>query len=316
MPAVSIARLRDELEILYAAPRRQPSTLRQVRQVLRELAEVPGLKTTAHLTTVNIARWMDLRPGRSAPTHKSHLRCLSAIASYCVAEGYLRRDPFDFRGVSEWIRDDAVPSRPRTHRHRSLGEVAAVLERADAEAGSGAWEARRLQALVYVYAYLGLRAAEALHLWVSDVDLDRSVVTLRPHPEDGWRPKTLRSAAELPIAAVLRDQLALWLPHTGCRWAFPGTKLRGPWLSGGPGVRPLDKVRALGERAGVPGLTISTFRKTIGTYAKALGFSQLELKALLRHSNVETQRWYDEDAVESLRQATSRIQFPRTATAP
>jgi hypothetical protein len=69
----------------------------------------------------------------------------------------------------------------------------------------------------------------------------------------------------------------------------------------------------LGRRAGVPGLTIASFRKTIGTYAKAWGLGQLELKALLRHSNVETQSWYDEEPVESLRPATAKIMFPRIA---
>jgi integrase len=186
-----------------------------------------------------------------------------------------------------------------------------VLQLADREAVS--WESRRLQALVYTYAYLGLRAAEALHLWVDDVDLGRSAVTLRSHPEEGWKPKTLKSSAVLPIAEPLSAVLAVWLPHTGTRWVFPGKKLRGPWLSGGPGVRPLDQVKELGRRAGVPGLTIASFRKTIGTYAKSWGFSQLELKALLRHSAVETQRWYDEEEIESLRPAVAKVQFPRIA---
>ncbi len=313
MPSVSIARLHDELMTLYAPPRRAKKTQSQVAQVLRELAEVPGLKKSSDLRTVNIARWMDLHADRSAVTHKSHLRCLRRICVYAVKEGYLRSSPFDFMPVGGWIRDDAAPVRERAPRHRSPADMARVLALADDEAADGDWGRCRLRALVYVYAYLGLRAAEGLHLWAADIDLVRSIVTIQRHPEDGWKPKTLRSNAILPLADPLADVLRDWIPRLDCRWLFPGKKLRGPWLSGGPGVRPLDQVAELGKRAGVPGLTIASFRKTVGTYAKTWGLSQLELKALLRHSNVETQAWYDEAAVESLRPATAKIQFPRIA---
>src|SRR5208337_4765407 len=310
MPAISISRLHDELMVIYAPPRRANSTRRQVAQIMREIAAVPGVKKTSDLRSVTIARWMDLHPDRTAVTTKSLLRCLRSIVHYATAEGYLRNSPFDFRKVNSWLRDDAAPA-VRPPRHRSIAEVTRVLDQADSEAASGAWDRRRLRALVYVYTYLGLRAAEALHLWVSDVELFRSAIHLQAHPEDGWKPKTLKSAAVLPLATPLVTVLADWLPDTSCRWAFPGLKRRGPWLHGGPGIRPLDQVRELGARAGVPGLTIASFRKTLGTYAKSWGFSQLELKGLLRHSNVETQRWYDEDEVEALRPATAKIQFPR-----
>jgi integrase len=312
MPAISIATFASELMTLYAPPRRARSTQRQVAQVLREFATA-GVNTTADLRAVMIARWMDLHPARSAVTHKSHLRCLRAVISYALAEGYLERSPFQFRPVGSWIRDDTAPSRARTPRHRSIDDVARILSTASDEASGGRWEARRLEALLYTYAYLGLRAAEALHLWTSDVSLEGRSVSVQAHVEDGWRPKTLKSAAVLPIAEPLADVLGRWLPHTGARWVFPGKKLRGPWVTGGPGVRPLDQVKELGRRAGVPGLTIASFRKTIGTYAKSWGFSQLELKALLRHSHVETQKWYDEEAVESLRPAAAKVQFPRIA---
>ncbi len=310
MPAISIARLYDELMVIYAPPRRAASTRRQVAQVMREITAVPGVRKSSDLRSVTIAKWMDLHPDRTAVTTKSLLRCLRAITTYAIAEGYLKHSPFSYRKVNSWIRDDAAPP-ARTLKHRSIEDVTRVLELADAEASGGAWDRRRLRMLVNLYAYLGLRMAEAPHLWVSDVDLFRSALHLQAHAEDGWRPKTLRSAAVLPLAGPLVGLLADWIPDTGCRWVIPGKKRQGPWLHGGPGVRPLDQVRELGARAGVPGLTIASFRKTIGTFAKSWGFSQLELKALLRHSSVETQRWYDEDEVEALRPATAKIQFPR-----
>jgi len=188
-----------------------------------------------------------------------------------------------------------------------------VLELADLEAQTGRWESLRIWAMVYLYAYTGLRAGEGLHLWTTDVDLRAEMITIQAHAEDDYRPKTLRSAARLPIARPLGDVLAIWLPHSGCRWLFPGLKRLGPWLHGGPGVRPLDQIAELGRRAGMAGLTMATFRKTFGTYAKTWQFSPLELQAWLRHSSITTQRWYDEEEVEALRPSAAKIQFPRIA---
>jgi len=314
MPAISIARLTDELMALYAPPLRERSTRRQVAQVLREFREA-GVKKSSDFRPVAIARWMELHPERTAVTARSLLRCLRVVLNYCTSCGYLKQSPLEWRKAKDWIRADAGPAPKSRPGHRTLAEVTRVLELADVEAEAGGWDAQRLRALVYVYSYLGLRAAEALHLWVLDVDLARSALTLQAHPEDGWKPKTLKSAAVLPIAPPLAEVLADWMPRTGCRWLFPGKKRRGPWLEGGPGVRPLDQVKELGARAGVKGLTIHSFRKTLGTYAKSWGFSQLELKALLRHSSVETQRWYDDEAVDSLRPAVERVTFPRICIA-
>ncbi len=313
MPAVSFARFAEELLILYQPPRRARSTYRQMSQVLREFAVDSALKRTSDLRPVAIARWMDRHPERTAVTTRSLLRCFRAACSHAMASGYLSVSPFTAWKPADWIRaDSGPPSRP--HPGHCTGEqIRAVLERADLEAQTGQWESCRRRALIYLYSFTGMRAGEGLHLWTSDVDLSAEMITIQPHAEDGYRPKTLRSAARLPIARPLLPILATWLPLSGCRWLFPGLKRLGPWLTGGPGVRPLDQVAELGRRAGVAGLTIATFRKTFGTYAKTWQFSPLELQAWLRHTSVATQRWYDEEEVEALRPSAAKIQFPRIA---
>lgn len=313
MPAVSFARFEEEVLELYEPPLCKPNTAKQVRQVLREFREVKGVRKTSDLSPVAIARWIKAHPDRSAVTIESLLRCFRPMLKYAVIKGYLKHSPLEFRDADGWVREDKRPVKRPHPGSRSIDEMTAVLARADEEATAGGWQERRVQALVYVYAYLGLRAAEALHLWVSDVDLAKSVVTIRCHPEDDWTPKTLASAATLPVAPPLAVVLREWTPETGCRWLFPGMKLLGPWVSGGPGAKPLDKVKALGERAGVENLTIAAFRKTIGTYAKTWGLGPLELKALLRHTNVETQDWYDDKAADALRKGVGKIDFPRLA---
>jgi integrase len=100
-----------------------------------------------------------------------------------------------------------------------------------------------------------------------------------------------------------------WSAETGCIWLFPGTRRKGPWIDGAPGSRALDQVKALGERAGVKGLTILSFRHTIGTLAEPAGLDQLELQRQLRHTNTKTQHGYrhlDEDNVRRIADKLAR----------
>ncbi|MHB8736259.1 MAG: hypothetical protein ACYC6M_13240, partial [Terriglobales bacterium] len=127
--------------------------------------------------------------------------------------------------------------------------------------------------------------------------------------KENWRPKTLASSAELPIVGPLADVLRTWIHRCGSDWLFPGKRLLGPWTGGMPGTKAIDCVKAAGERAGVPGLTILSIRKTVGTNAKRWGLSPLELQALLRHTNLETQKFYDEKDVEILRPGVEKIQY-------
>ena len=296
----------------YRPPMRAAATLRMVRQVLRELAEA-GARSSEDLTPGLVGAWVEARArsGRSAARAAALLRSLSPVARYAAQLGYSRGNPFDWRGVRHWIRADSAPSKLTPgRRHRSAAEIGRVIALADAETASGSWEAGRLQCLVYLLAYLGLRLGEALHLAAADWDAAAGLVSITPKPT--WRPKTLASSTTLPAPGPLAEVLGRWAPRCGCQWLIPGRRLRGPWTGGPAGRRPLDQIRALGARAGVDGLSALAFRKSLGTLAKAWGVSQLELKALLRHTNVETQRYYDAADAEVLRAAADRIRYPRT----
>ena len=308
MRPMPFARFKAEVLSLYEPPIRAKGTYRQMSQVLREFAALPDLATIADLRSTSIVAWIRAYPERTPARSASLLRSLASACSYARSEGYLQRSPFGFRSVNQWVRDQVVaPDRPRAQRHQSAASIERLLEQLDVDAAGGGWKAGRLQALVYLLAFTGLRKGEALNLRTHDVDLVAATIVIEPRRT--FRPKTRKSAARIPLAPPVVAVLRLWLPRTGCAWVFPGVELRGPWLGGCPGYKPLDEIRAAGERAGIPGLTIASFRKTIGTLAKSWGLGQLEVKALLRHSNVETQRWYDEEAVETLRPAVAKIPF-------
>src|SRR5262249_13665408 len=149
-----------------------------------------------------------------------------------------------------WMR----AGKPTGKRTLSKDEIRSIFEvlAADVEEHSGwnEWRARRIQALIYVIAYLGLRRTEALRLRVADVDLPGRVINVQPY--SGHRLKTETSAAAVPIPEAAVEVLANWLdrrmdapkgfpmPPEGSVWLFPGSRRKTPWIGGVPGTKALD----------------------------------------------------------------------------
>jgi integrase len=302
-------RFAAEVLRLYAIPMRRRTTRDKTAQVLREFA--PLCPTTAELTELAIADWLAGHAHRAAATVDGLLRHLSAICTYGAHKGYLV-DPFEFRTVSEWLPEDELGAAPPFGRHRSAAEIRRVLDQADREAAHGPWEARRLRAAVSAWAFTGAGKAEVLGLRIADLDLAAGTIAFRSHARR--RLKRGARAAVLPIAPPLALVLEGWLPQVlerfpGCAFAFPHRYGTGPWLAGRPGHRPLDCVRALGERAGVPGLTIVAFRHSLATLSEGWGIGELALQRILRHARRTTQDHYRHPDLALMREAVARIRF-------
>jgi integrase len=310
MCTVSFERIRAEIEVLYAPPLRRKATRSKILQALAEFHAV-GLRQSRDISPVLVGRWIQSHPGRNPQTTFSLLRSFRAICGYCKSQGYLRATPFEFRSPAQWVelddpgQDDGAEPRDR---HHSAEEIRGLLALLDREAGGGAWKPARLRALVYTYAYLGLRKMEALGLDLADLDLGRGTVRIRSHRRR--RLKTRASAAVLYLPDPLAEVLAGWLPRTGSRWVFPTRDGRSPWTGGPPGYKPLDAVKAAGRRAGIGPITILDFRHTLGALAEGWGFSELELQRVLRHSRAATQQFYRKHPDDSvLRGAAAKISF-------
>ena len=233
------------------------------------------------------------------------------MCTYGALKHYLA-DPFDFRAVSQWLPANELDAAEPWPRHRSAEEIRRVLARADLEAQGGPWEARRLRAAVYTFAFTGAHKSEVLGLRVRDLDPVLHTVAFRSHPRR--RLKTVLRSAVLPLAEPLAAVLAGWLPEVLERfprgeYLFPHHFGTGPWLSGRPGHRPLDCVRALGERAGVPGLTIVAFRHSLATLAESWGIGELALQRILRHARRRTQDAYRHPDLDLMREAIGRVKF-------
>ena len=306
MPAISYACFEAEVLSLYDPPLRRPATRAKIRTILREFGAL-GLKRASDITPVAVASWLAAHSERKPITNFSYLGAFRAACNYARKMHYLRVSPFECRSPSDWVRIDDSDDESEVPRHYSIDQIAAILVAADGDAALGSWAAGRLQALIYTYAFTGMRKNEALGLTLREIDLPGRVIRLK-----STRRRTLKSkssARPIGIAEPLAAVLARWLPRTGCAWVFPGLALRGPWTGGGPGNKALDQVRELSQRAGIEDVTILGFRHSIATHAARWGLGPLQLRDLLRHTNLATQEWYREEDVPNARAIARKISF-------
>jgi integrase len=292
-----------EVLALYEPPMRRVATYRKMSQVLAEFGAI--CRRPEDLTPSSVAAWIAAHPGRRPATVESYLRSLRAACTYGITSGVLVQNPFSYRAPSRWV-DWDVPELPAPV--HSAEEIARVLEHADAEAQGGDWKAARLRAVVYAFAFTGARRRELLALAVADVDLASGTIRIGTNARRCL--KTKSSAAQIPVPATLAAVLEDWIPRCGSAWLFPGVRRLGPWLEGPAGAKALDQVKALGLRAGVPGLTIASFRHTFASLAEGWGIGELALQRQLRHTRIRTQLAYRHPLPEALRDVATKVHFP------
>jgi integrase len=227
-----------------------------------------------------------------------------------------RSNPFAGRGKA------TVGSRRRRHKeqiregeekakHYTFEEVKAILSLASKEVveadEKSRWAKRRLRVLVYFVSYTGCRISEAIHLEWKDIDFEKGVAWLYFKVENDLKTEGSQAPFGLPprLIEVLRD----WEQDKTCTWVFPNSQHK-PWKTGGPGFRPFDQLKALGERAGVQGANWKRFRHALSTHGKQrFGMSREQVKAQLRHTTEKTQEYYTHDDLDNLREAVARIDF-------
>jgi integrase len=210
------------------------------------------------------------------------------------------------------------PTRKKHHPQEDIRRVLELLKtEIGQEQGWPRWRARRLYALVATFAYTGLRRDEALNLHAEDIDFDLRMIML---VERSKRMKTEKSAQPVPMPAALVPILEGWLEHWAdgpeglpeCPFLFPGVTRVGPWNGGPPGHRPIDQIKAAGERAGVQGFTFLSLRHSYATHAESWGLSAAMIQRVLRHTTLGTQKHYRHADVDNMRNAVDGIGFGST----
>jgi integrase len=283
---------------LYEPPLRAKAT-RYIMQQALDLAEKHGAASTKDLTAPLIAAIVAGRPPAESPrTTHQRLRAMRCICRFAVQSGWLRTNPFDFRPVSSWIR----LSPPRLKPFHSREEIRAVLalmqQDITTQLGWAQWRARRLLAVTTLAVYTGLRRNELLYLHVEDLDLAARVVWVR----NRHRLKCESAAQPVPLPAAAVPVLTEWLEHrlerppeypmpADCPWLFP-TATGKVYAEGAPGQKPLDRLKNLGERAGVKGFTFHSLRRSLATHMEMAGYSQPMITRILRHTSERTSRTY------------------------
>lgn len=302
--SVPFARFADAVLSLYAPPLRRIATYRKIRQVLAEFAAIAA--TTADLTPKAISDWIVSHPDRRRSTVRALLSALRSAVNL-VGDEHGLVNPFGRRKLHAYLPTGTF--HPPIRRHFGPLELARVLAQADKEAQDGSWTARRRRLVVYLAAYTGARAREILGLRVEDLDLVEGLIRIRPNAQ---RPlKTEASVRELPIAGPLASALEGWVSRGDRKspWLIPHQYLTGPWLHGTTASRPLGQVKALGERAGVPGLTLLAFRHSFATSADRWQIGSRALQDLMGHASPSTQRTYRHSDPDELRSAVDRVRF-------
>jgi integrase len=199
----------------------------------------------------------------------------------------------------------------KKERHYSFEEVKALLALSTKEAREApTFDNKRFRALLYFVAYSGCRINEAVHLEWKDIDFERGVAWLYFKVENDLKTEGSQGPFGLPdrLLAVLRawkDDPA----RIDCSWVFANSRLK-PWKGGAPGYRPFDQIQALGTRAGIEGANFKRFRHSLSTHGKQrFGMSAEQVRAQLRHTTTETQKYYTHDDVANLRDAVKGVDF-------
>ncbi len=297
------AAFRDEIIELYAPPWHPPKTRSTVRRVLDVLEQL-GVREIADLTPELLARFV--RRSRLAPsTIQGQFAYVRVVCKILHRTGRLEHDPT--RARDRWL-PPAAAWYTAPAKHREPEEIRRVLARATQEAQEGGWRERRLEALIYCLAYLGARKSEILGLRRADYDRGLRLVEIAPNA--CRRLKTARAADQLPVCRTLAQVLDPWASDVASDWLFPTLCKKKPWLTGGPGHRPLDQIRAIGERAGVRRLNFRAFRHTYATQAEGLGLPEAFAQRMLRHTTpLTSRRHYRARVLEHLRDPAERLRY-------
>lgn len=283
---------------------------KRIFEKLKELSPTPGQVDEETIT--KLVEWA--QQGRRPATVNQFLRVARAQCRKLVKKRLLDVSPFDMENFFQ------REPKHKCGKHHSQAEISLVMAQADKEADLGGtdptelprrrcelWKANRMRALVYFGVFTGARRDEALWMRWQDLDLDNcfAEITGAEH-----RLKTTGSEALLPLAAKAAEALKTWRSICGGgKYVFPCVRKDRPWTGGNSGDRPLGRLKALGERAGVKGLTFQSLRCSLATAMEDWGFSELQIQRILRHTNPLTQEHYRQRDKANLRRMADLFSF-------
>jgi integrase len=318
---------KQEMLALYKPPMRSVATLRGIDYAFRCL-EALEVQTTFDLSVSLIGALVAARPLANSPNSTlGLLRYVAAICAYAERTGRLRMSPFRVRPVGSWARRTPAKGKKFHSREEVAKVLAHMAEQAHGDGWRG-WKAKRLLALAKFLVSTGVRAGEAYHAQVGDIDLERGIFWIRSRKE--YRCKTAQSAQPVPLSdwlingtegsPGLREWLERYrmmappgfkLDDPECPWVFPTVRRhkRAPWIHGGPGCNPRARLVVVASQVGVLGFTPLSLRHTFATALIHWGARRGTVQRILRHTDDRTTDWYLHSDLASLREAVKDVQY-------
>lgn len=308
MTSVTIRHLSKEMETLYRPPFGAVATWRKIRQVLKELESKASIRTVREISDSAIACWISAYPARRPVTTRSLLSALRRACSYAVSRGWMKRNPFTFRSLAAWLGHyDAEIDTPEP-KHLSMDQLSCLMTYLSQRASID-WESHRLFALAMTAALTGARALEIQAAKVRDFDLAGKILSIVPN--EIRRLKTKKSRRIVVMPEQLAQILDRWLPRAESVWAFPGVTRRGPWIHGGAGGKPLDRLQAAARECGIEGVTFHAFRHSYVTQSSSRwNVPDSLVQQLCGHTKPTTTRLYRGFDVANAHRSVESIMVP------
>lgn len=231
----------------------------------------------AAATRADVARLAGAWAGLAPASVARKTSALRQFFGFAVDEGWRGDDP-----------SGALPS-PRTRRPLpkvlSHGDIAALFDRAEMEAGSGKPDAVRLLALIELLYGSGLRASELVALPLNAVPRDAPFLTVMGK---GGQARMV-PVGDRALAAV-QAWLALRPADPASRFLFPSRGRLGHLSR----VSLFQQVKALALRAGLDPAKVSphVLRHAFATHLLEGGADLRVLQTLLGHADIATTQIY------------------------
>jgi len=234
--------------------------------------EHPKIKLLEELTTPVLSAFLSKKrlEDQLAPKSVNHYRqLLFNLFEFAIREHwFISRDPRFPNPVKATQR---IPEPASEIRYLEQEDIAVQLEVLQ--------EHPRIQAMVALLIFAGLRREALLWLTPSDVNLAKGMIYVRKKRIGGetWQPKTKKNRA-VPISKALQKWLTSYQPPKGATWYFPSPK--------GKRWNPDNFSSDLREknRAKALNWTCLHYRHTFGSHLAQKGISLYKIATLMGNS--------------------------------
>lgn len=278
--------------LAYSSTTKATNTHYRDTRAIESLESFLKPKHLEDLTARTVEKWRNNRPGKTPAVLNRDLKCIKAMLRKARFWGYLKEN---FWSDIELVRE--VKSRLLFYTVEELNRLLSACRSLYPKKAHGIptdWEA-----VAMLGGRAGLRRSEIRWLTWSDVDFERSVLTVCP--KDDWHPKDFE-----PRYIPMSDDLRTYL--------YCLSRTSEYVLNPRPSLETMSVyMRRIIHRAGLKG-NLHTLRHTFASHLVQNGATLLEVKELLGHSDISQTQIYAHLAPNHLVGAIQKLPQLRDTT--